>query len=272
MSQQNVCFIGAGNMSRSIISGLIKSGYAPHLVSVTNPSRPKLDAMAADFGVQVFHDNVEAAKLADIIVLSVKPQLMQVVCEQLSQLNLSQKLIVTIAAGITAHRYCEYVKQPIKLIRTMPNTPTQIGMGLTGLFAGEGVSYDQKRIIEQLMATGGEVVWVEQEQELNNVIALAGSSPAYFFLFMEAMVESAVNNGADEEQARQMAQQAALGAAQMVKHNPEISLAQLRLNVTSKGGTTAHAIDTFEKGNLRELVDKAMNNCIARAEEMAEQF
>lgn len=272
MSQKSVCFIGAGNMTRSIVSGLINSGYAPQRINVTNPSQPKLDAMATDFGVHTFQNNLEAAKRSEIIVLSVKPQLMQQVCEQLSTLDLQGKLIMTIAAGITAQRYSDYLKQPIKLIRTMPNTPTQIGMGLTGLFACEGVSYEHKRLAEQLMQTGGEIVWVDEEQELNDVIALAGSSPAYFFLFMEAMVESAVKKGVNEDKARQMAQQAALGAAEMVKHNSDISLAQLRLNVTSKGGTTAQAIDTFEKGNLRGLVDNAMTNCIARAEEMSEQF
>ncbi|WP_299490400.1 pyrroline-5-carboxylate reductase [uncultured Shewanella sp.] len=272
MSQKSVCFIGAGNMTRSIVSGLINSGYAPQLISVTNPSQPKLQSMATEFGVHTFQNNLDGATLADIIVLSVKPQLMQAVCEQLSGLDLSKKLILTIAAGVTTQRYRDYLKQPIKLIRTMPNTPTQIGMGLTGLFASEDVSYEHKRLAEQLMKTGGEIVWVEQEHELNDVIALAGSSPAYFFLFMEAMVESATKKGMDEHKARQMAQQAALGAAQMVKHNSEISLAQLRLNVTSKGGTTAQAIETFEKGNLRDLVDNAMTNCIARAEEMTEQF
>ncbi|MCL1126541.1 pyrroline-5-carboxylate reductase [Shewanella surugensis] len=272
MSQKNICFIGAGNMTYGIVSGLINSGYSPQLISVTNPSRPKLDAMAADFGIHVFHDNVEAADLADIIVLSVKPQFMQVACEQLSSLDLSQKLIITIAAGIKAQRYPEYVKQPIKLIRTIPNTPTQIGMGFTGLFAEEGVSYDQKRTCEQLMTASGEILWFDKEQDLNDVLALSSSSPAYFFLFMEAMVESAVKNGIEENKARQMAQQAALGAAQMVKHHPEMSLEQLRLNVTSKGGVTAEAVDTFEKGNLRGLVDEAMSNCIARAEEIAEQF
>ena len=272
MSQKNVSFIGAGNMTRSIVSGLVKSGYSPECITAANPSQPKLDALKQDFGINTTNNNIEAVKSADVIVLGVKPHLMALVGEQLSDLDLSNKLIITIAAGVTAKRYSDYFKQEIKLIRTMPNTPTQIGVGLTGLFAGDDISAEDKTLCETLMATGGEVVWVDKEEELNQVIALAGSSPAYFFLFLEAMVESAVKGGMSEVSAREMAQQAALGAALMVKQNPDLSLAQLRNNVTSKGGTTAQAVATFEEGNIRGLVDDAMTNCIARAQEMAKQY
>ena len=272
MTQAKVCFIGAGNMTRSIISGLVTNGYPATLVHATNPSVGKLDALKADFNINVSHDNIAAANSADVIVLSVKPQLMQTVCEQLSHLDLSDKLLVTIAAGIPAARYQDYFKQPVKLIRAMPNTPTQIGVGMTGIFADDSISNEQKQICETLMKTGGEVVWVQKEDELNQVIALAGSSPAYFFLFIESMIQHGVKTGMDEDTARALAQQAALGAAQMVVQNPELSLEKLRTNVMSKGGTTARAVETFEEGDLRGLVDQAMTNCIKRAEEMAKTF
>ncbi|WP_394128965.1 pyrroline-5-carboxylate reductase [Shewanella maritima] len=272
MTQAKVCFIGAGNMPRSIISGMVNNGYPSSEVYATNPSQPKLDALKADFGIHISNDNLATAQLADVIILSVKPQLMQQVCEQLSSIDLSEKLIVTIAAGIPASRYAEYLKQPIKLIRTMPNTPTQIGFGMTGLFADDSISNEQKSLVETIMQSGGKTLWVEQESGLNQVIALAGSSPAYFFLFIESMVESAKKTGMSEQQARALAQEAALGAAQMVIQNPHTSLATLRENVTSKGGTTAQAVETFEKGDLRGLVDSAMTNCINRAEEMAKTF
>ncbi|WP_076542378.1 pyrroline-5-carboxylate reductase [Shewanella sp. UCD-KL21] len=272
MTQAKVCFIGAGNMPRSIISGLVSNGYPADRIHATNPSVGKLDALKADFNIGVSHDNIAAADDADVIVLSVKPQLMQMVCEQLSQLDLTQKLLITIAAGIPAARYVDYFKQPIKLIRTMPNTPTQIGVGMTGLYADESISAQHKQICETLMISGGKVVWVNKESELNQVIALAGSSPAYFFLFIESMIDHGIKSGMDETTARELAQQAALGAAQMVIQNPQLSLATLRNNVTSKGGTTAQAVETFEQGDLRGLVDKAMTNCIKRAEEMAKTF
>ncbi|MFB2761190.1 pyrroline-5-carboxylate reductase [Shewanella xiamenensis] len=272
MSQQKICFIGAGNMTRSIISGLIRSGYPASQVQATNPSQGKLDALAHDFGVRVSQDNVSAAQDADVIVLSVKPQLMEQVCLALQDIDMSNKLIITIAAGIKAERYSQYLAQPITLVRTMPNTPMQIGVGMTGLYAPHPLSDAQKAITERLMSSGGEIVWLNEESEINQVIALAGSSPAYFFLLMESMIDAGKQMGMDEAKARSLVQQAALGAAMMAKQNPELTLGNLRENVTSKGGTTAQAIATFEAADLRGVVKNAMENCINRAEEMAKTF
>lgn len=272
MQTKKVCFIGAGNMTRSIISGLVSSGYPATLIEATNPSNGKLEALQQDFAIKVTNNNLEAAANADVILLCVKPQVMQQVCEQLQTIDLSNKLIITIAAGILACRYQDYFAQDIRLIRAMPNTPTQIGYGMTGLWATEAISPNEKALAEQIMAAGSKLVWVKSENDLNMVIALAGSSPAYFFLFIEAMIDSAKKMGMDELQARQLVQQAALGAAEMVIQNPELSLISLRHNVTSKGGTTAKAIDTFEQGQLPELIEKAMVNCIKRAEEMSTIF
>ncbi|MBB1474319.1 pyrroline-5-carboxylate reductase [Shewanella sp. SG41-3] len=272
MTQAKVCFIGAGNMTRSIISGLVKHGYPSDLIHATNPSKGKLDALQQDFSIHVSHDNNATAQAADVIVLSVKPQLMATVCEDLCSLDLTNKLIITIAAGIPASRYAVYFKQPIKLIRTMPNTPTQIGYGMTGIYADDSISAEHKAICETLMQSGGKVTWVDNEAELDQVIALAGSSPAYFFLFIESMIASGVNMGMAEDKARLLAEQAALGAAQMVIQNQQLSVTELRQNVMSKGGTTARAVETFQQGGLVELVDKAMTNCVARAQEMAKTF
>lgn len=272
MDQQKICFIGAGNMTRSIISGLIHSGYPAKLIQATNPSQGKLDALQADFGIAVTQDNLAAAQAADVIVLSVKPQLMQQVCKALQAVDMSQKLVITIAAGIKAQRYTDYLAQPITLIRAMPNTPMQIGVGMTGLYAPRTISTAQQTICERLMASGGEIVWVNEESELDLVIALSGSSPAYFFLLMESMIDAGKQMGMDEIKARSLVQQAALGAAMMAKQNPELSLGNLRENVTSKGGTTAQALATFEAADMRGFVKKAMENCISRAEEMAKTF
>ena len=272
MTQAKVCFIGAGNMTRSIISGLVKHGYPSTLIHATNPSQGTLDALQHDFAIEVSNDNAVAAQAADVIVLSVKPQLMEDVCGALSHLDLANKLIITIAAGIPAARYQQYFKQPITLIRTMPNTPTQIGYGMTGIYAEDNISAEHKAICETLMQSGGKTVWVDTEEGLNQVIALSGSSPAYFFLFIESMIASGIKMGMAEDKARLLAEQAALGAAQMVIQNQQLSLETLRTNVMSKGGTTAKAVETFQQGDLAGLVDKAMNNCVARAQEMAKMF
>ncbi|AYV13012.1 pyrroline-5-carboxylate reductase [Shewanella algae] len=272
MAQKKICFIGAGNMSRSIISGLVGSGYPAELIQASNPSTAKLDALKRDFGILTTTDNQAACDWADIIVLSVKPQLMQQVCEQLATLPLADKLFITIAAGIPATRYNDYFGQQIKLIRTMPNTPTQLGYGMTGLYGANGVEQADKDLCQQIMASGGETLWVDKEADLNLVIALAGSSPAYFFLFMEGMMDAAKELGLDESKARLLVQQAALGASQMVIQNPQLSAGQLRQNVTSKGGTTHEAVETFQRSDLKGLIKQAMNNCIARAEAMAKEF
>ncbi|QYK04146.1 pyrroline-5-carboxylate reductase [Shewanella zhangzhouensis] len=271
MQTKKICFIGAGNMSRAIIGGLIKSGYSAGLITATNPSMPKLDALAADYGINTSQDNVQSAAAADVIVLSVKPQLMQAVCESLAGV-VDGKLLITIAAGIPESRYHDYFSKQVKLIRTMPNTPMQLGLGMTGLYAPAGMPEEDKAFAGSLMRACGDIVWVDDESGIDKVIALAGSSPAYFFLFIEAMIEAGVEMGLPEADARTLAQQAAVGAAAMVKQNPGLTPAELRANVTSKGGTTAEAIATFEAGGLRSLVKEAMGNCIKRAEEMARNF
>ncbi|WP_298441852.1 pyrroline-5-carboxylate reductase [uncultured Ferrimonas sp.] len=272
MDTRKVVFIGAGNMSRSIIGGLVQSGYPASAITATNPSQPKLDALQAQFGIRIGNDNRLACQQADVIVLAVKPQLMASVCSDLATLDLSQKLIITIAAGIPASRYQDFFAQPIQLVRTMPNTPSMLGLGLTGLYADAHVEQADRQFAGSLMAAVGEIVWFEHERGINQVIACAGSSPAYFFLFMEAMEQAAAKLGVADADARLMIQQAAVGAAQMVKANPELSLAQLRAQVTSKGGTTFEAVNTLEQHNLRDSVDAAMQAAVNRAEQMADQF
>ncbi|GLS83636.1 pyrroline-5-carboxylate reductase [Paraferrimonas haliotis] len=269
---RRIAFIGAGNMTRAIISGMVSSGYPADKIYASNPSQGKLDDLAADFGININNHNHAVTQAAEVIVLSVKPQLMEKVCTDLAQLDLSQKLVITIAAGIEAHRYQDYFGQPIKLVRSMPNTPAQLGLALTGLYSAQQLNDEDTGYCNELMSAIGKITWVEQEQGLNHVIACAGSSVAYFFLFADAMQQSAAKMGCDPEQARSMIQQAMLGAAQMLSHNSDLSAEQLRLNVTSKGGTTHAAIERFQQGELETLVDQAMQDCVARAEEMAKQF
>ncbi|WP_163932675.1 pyrroline-5-carboxylate reductase [Paraferrimonas sp. SM1919] len=271
MDIRSIGFIGAGNMTRSIIGGLVNGNYPNDKIFASNPSQPKLDALVSDFGINVTNDNLELVKQVDVIVLAVKPQLMQQMCEKLQGVDLSNKLFITIAAGIKAERYHDYLGQSINLVRTMPNTPSLLGKGLTGLYAPQLNECD-RNYCNDLMAAVGQTVWVENEFGLDQVIACAGSSPAYFFLFAEAMIASAKKMGTDEQQARTMVASAMAGAAAMLEQNPDISAAQLRANVTSKGGTTAAAIEQFEQADLRTIVDDAMTACVARADAMAKIF
>ncbi|GGW94457.1 pyrroline-5-carboxylate reductase [Alteromonas halophila] len=273
MQQKKLAFIGAGNMSRSIISGLIQSGYDKDSILASNPSTPKLDGLKAEFGIRTTQSNDEAAQFADAIVLAVKPQKMAEMCEALQKNNdLSDCLFMSIAAGLPVSRLQEMLGGDYPVVRIMPNTPSLLGKGMSGMYADPTVTDENRQYVDDVMNSVGETVWVEKEDDINGVIAAAGSSPAYFFLFLEAMQEEAMNMGFDEKQSRLMVQQAMLGAAEMVIHNDDLSIGELREQVISKGGTTAAAVNTLIDEGLPETVAKAMRAAVARAEEMAKQL
>lgn len=272
MQSRKIAFIGAGNMSRCIISGLVKNGYDAKLIIASNPSTPKLDGLSAEFGINTTQDNDTACTFADVIVLSVKPQMMEAVTAELSPASLQNKLFVSLAAGLTVSRLHEMLGSTYPLIRVMPNTPSLLGKGMSGLYAQNTVSQVDKEFAEQMMNAVGKTVWVEDESGINTVIAGAGSSPAYFFLFLEAMQQEVMNMGLGKAEARLLVEQAMLGSAEMVCHNPDLELSELRAQVTSKGGTTAQAVATFEALGLRTIVQKAMQAAVSHAEEMAKQI
>lgn len=272
--KRTLAFIGAGNMSRSIIAGLIQAGYPAGRIIAANPSRPKLDELADQFGIRITQNNAEAAREADVIVLAVKPQLMAAMLEALvAELgSLAGKLLISIAAGIKVERLQEMAGGHSRIIRTMPNTPSLLGLGMTGLYAPTGIEQADRDFAEQMMQAVGKTLWVAQESGINGVIAAAGSAPAYFFLFMQGIAEEAEAMGFTPEQARLLVQQTALGAAAMVEQNPELSLQALREQVTSKGGTTAEAVKTFQEQGLKPLTARAMQAAVTRAAEMETLF
>ncbi|WP_108649347.1 pyrroline-5-carboxylate reductase [Dongshaea marina] len=274
MQHRKIAFIGAGNMSRSIISGLIETGYPASHILACNPTDGKLQDLKRTFGVNTSQSNAEALSFAQVVILAVKPQLMAGMLETLQQQSQfgEEQLVISIAAGIRLERLQEMLRGHQRVIRTMPNTPSQLGMGVTGLYAAPEVAGSDRAFCQALLNCVGETLWTQDEEQLNGVIAAAGSAPAYFFLMMEAMIDHARSLGFNEQEARMMVQQTALGAAEMARQNPEVSLAELRAQVTSRGGATACAIDSFEQHNFRQGVANAMNAAIARASEMEQQF
>ncbi|MBN7818312.1 pyrroline-5-carboxylate reductase [Bowmanella yangjiangensis] len=272
MQHRKITFIGAGNMSRSIISGMVKSGYPAEKITASNPSRPKLDALQQEFGIAVCQDNLDASKDAEVVVLAVKPQLMEVATAPLKTTDLAGKLFISIAAGLPVTRLQAMLGGTYPVVRTMPNTPSAMGLGMTGLYADAQVSQADRSFAQDLLAQVGQIAWVEEESMMDAVTAAAGSSPAYFFLFLEAMQDKAMELGFDRQTARLLVQQAMLGAANMVCHNPGLELAELRAQVTSKGGTTAAAIEQFEQQGLRSLVADAMQAAVDRASVMSKAF
>lgn len=273
MQYRKIAFIGAGNMARAIIAGLVAGGYPATSISVCAPSSKNRDALAAEYGVISRADNIACAQAADVIVLAVKPQLMAQVCQPLrEQINFSGKLVLSIAAGILVSRFYQMLGEPLDLVRIMPNTPALVGKGMSGLYAPEQVSQQDRDYASRLMSSVGKTCWVEDESGINGVIAAAGSAPAYFFLFMDAMQQEAQRMGFSQQTARELVEQAAMGAATLAAANPGVPLTTLREQVTSKGGTTAEALRVFNEHHLPAIVAKAMQAAVSRAQEMEASF
>lgn len=270
MQARKLSFIGAGNMPRSIISGLVNGGYDPKLITASNSSTPKLVALANDFGINTTQSNIEACEASDVVILSVKPQIMAATCADLIQkTSLTGKIMVSIAAGITTDRLVEMLGNYEQVVRTMPNTPSSLSKGMTGLYAPDSVTQVDRDFVRHVMDHVGKTLWVEKDSQINIVIAAAGSSPAYLFLFAQAMQDEAIKMGLDKDDARLLVQQALLGSAEMICHNPDLELSELRSQVTSKGGTTHEAISTFQENKLESIVSKAMQAAVARAVKMS---
>lgn len=273
MQHRKLCFIGAGNMAGAIICGLVESGYPAKLISVCAPSGKNRDPLASKYGVKSSDDNVACAQEADVIVMAVKPQLMADVCKSLQkEVDFSGKLVLSIAAGISVARFRSLLGEKLSIVRIMPNTPSLVGKGMSGLYAPKEVGQQDRDYSSDLMAAVGKVCWVDTEEGINHIIAAAGSAPAYFFLFMEAMQAEAERLGFSTEMARMLVEQAASGATALVAASPDTPLSQLRENVTSKGGTTFEALKVFTDRKLPEIVSEAMQAAITRAQEMEKQF
>lgn len=265
-----LAFIGGGNMNRAIISGLVGQGVKSDNIMVANPSPAKRLALAKDYGIRQTHDNIEASQFADIIVLGVKPHLIADVCREIAaQVDISNKCFISVAAGCALAQIHDALGGEYAVVRAMPNTPSHLGLGMTGLFASSAVTQSQHDMADKLMAAVGKVLWLSSEAQIDHIIAVSGSGPAYFFLFMEAMEQQALQLGFSAENSRLLVQQTALGAAQMVCQNT-LPIAELRGNVTSKGGTTAAAIAQFNQDNLPQIVTNAMNAALQQAQQMAQ--
>ncbi|MCY7296126.1 pyrroline-5-carboxylate reductase [Alteromonas sp. a30] len=272
MEHLSIAFIGAGNMTSAIVSGMVKNGYPSQLITASNRSLPKLEKLNADLGINITQDNLEAVAQSDVVVLAVKPQFMQEMCAPLVEAGAFEgKLFISIAAGLTCERLYEFIGGKHALVRTMPNTPSAVGKGLTGLFS-ENASQAQRDFTEALFNMVGTTVWAKDEAQINTVIAGAGSSPAYFFLFLDAMQQKAEAMGFEPQDARNMVQQAMLGAAELVCASPDVSLKELRERVMSKGGTTAKAVEYFQDHQLEDIVSGAMQAAVDRADEMSKLF
>ena len=264
-----IAFIGGGNMARSLVGGLAAAGVERSGIRVAEPDARTRAGLAEDFGVACFASAAEAVAGAATWVFAVKPQVMRQVCEELAGLAQSQRpLVISIAAGITTAQLERWLGGAQAVVRAMPNTPALLGAGVTGLFANARVDAAGRERAGQLLASAGQTVWIAAEAQMDAVTATSGSGPAYVFLLAEAMEEAAIAQGLPAEAARTLAQQTILGAARMLTESPEPP-SELRRRVTSPGGTTQAAIDTFEGGGFRELVARAIDAAARRGAELS---
>ena len=265
---RKIAFLGGGNMAASLVGGLVESGHPPAAIVVSEPVAEKRRDLAERFAVGVTADNREAAAASDVVVLAVKPQDMaEVVTGAAGAMRARGPLVVSIAAGTRIGRILEWLDYPAPVVRTMPNTPALLGCGATALFANEAVSDEQRDAAETILQSAGIALWVDDEGLLDAVTAVSGSGPAYYFLLMEHMIRTGERLGLTASQARALTLQTALGAARMALESgrtPE----ELRVGVTSPGGTTARALDLFRGGGFGELVETALTGARDRSREL----
>ena len=271
MNIQKIGFIGGGNMASSLISGLIASGHSPQHLWVSDINPDALKALAENLNVNTSTSNDTVINEVDVIVLAVKPQILSNVAKSAAALIQQKKsLVVSIAAGISQQSLSQWLGADTAIVRCMPNTPALVLTGATALHANARVTVEQLNLAENIMRSVGIALWVKDESELDAVTAVSGSGPAYYFLLMEAMEKAALELGLSEATARLLVQQTALGAAKIALESSE-SPEQLRKRVTSPGGTTQRAIETFERGGFTELVSKALHAARDRSIEMSKQ-
>jgi pyrroline-5-carboxylate reductase len=269
---RRLAFIGGGNMAGALIGGLTKRGLQAGRVVVADPSQDQLQKLVREYGVGAAADNASAVEDAEVVVLAVKPQQMRAVALALAPyMQKTHPLVISVAAGIPHASLARWFGPQVPVIRTMPNRPALNGFGATGLFAPPSVGAANRALAEMIMAAVSATVWVEHESQMDTVTALSGSGPAYFFLFMEALEAAAHERGLPNDVAHRLTLETAFGAAQMARQSAD-SLATLREQVTSKGGTTAAALEVLNTAGLRAIVAHAVAAADRRSAELAAEY
>jgi pyrroline-5-carboxylate reductase len=272
MIETTLAFIGGGNMTGSLVGGLIADGWEPARIHVADPDSKQIERLAGRFSVITTPDNSTAVKHADAIVLAVKPQIIRTVAGELAPLiEQRHPLVISIAAGVRETSLREWLGKDTAIVRAMPNTPALVQSGATALYANPAVSEEQRNLAESILRAVGLAIWVDDETMMDTVTALSGSGPAYFFLLMEALTSAGSQMGLPEDTARLLTLQTAFGAAKMALESSD-DAAQLRHHVTSPGGTTERAIGELQKNNFEGIVLRALQAAADRSRELAAEF
>ena len=265
-----IAFLGGGNMASALIGGLIAKGTDARSISVIEMSPAAREKLGARYPIHLSTAPDAQMQRADVLVLAVKPQDMKRALASISGFS-KQKLVVSVAAGITLKSLTRWLDGHRKIVRCMPNTPALIGAGMTGLFASPEVEKKEREMAESILRAVGDVVWMPEERLLDPVTAVSASGPAYVFWFIEQLAASAVKLGIPQDAALKMAKQTVLGSAMLAAQSAD-SPETLRRNVTSKGGTTEAALKVFDEAKLAEHFARAVAAASKRGEEMGREF
>lgn len=270
LKNKKISFIGGGNMAQALISGLLAKGILPEYITVSDPNPDNREQLQAK-GINTIDSakNPLDALMADVVVLAVKPQIMADVLADFSQV-LDKQLIISVAAGLSTDSLTKMLNGYQNIVRAMPNTPAMVQAGATGLYATDSIDEQEKQLATELMGASGLVIWVDDEEQLHAVTAVSGSAPAYFFYFIESVIQGGIDLGLSQEQASALAMQTALGAAKMSISSDDTP-EQLRRKVMSPGGTTEAAVYSLQADKVNELIGKAMQACVKRSREMSGQ-
>ena len=267
----NIVFIGGGNMGQALVTGLLDSGWTADNISIVDNDHAMSKKLNETFPrCHVYTQSEAALNIADIVVLAVKPQVMQSACEQIAaDCQIKRPLIISIAAGILIKNVDQWLGGELPIIRCMPNTPALVQAGISGAYASEEVSEEQKCLADAILSCVGAVCWLENEELLNAVTAISGSGPAYFFYLIEAIIEAGKSLELTESQARELAVATASGAAKLISRTGQ-SPRDLRLAVTSKGGTTEAAINSLEENDMQKIFQTAIHEAAKKSKLLAQ--
>lgn len=263
---KRIGFIGGGAMAEAIIKGLIDDGWNPAALCVSDISEKRLEYLKEALGVGVTNNNLDVTGKSDVIIFAVKPQNMKEAVSSIADSYTSEKLLISIMAGVSTSSIETLIAKECKVIRVMPNTPALIGEGTSVLAAGSGVNNEDMELARNIFSAVGKVN-VLPEKLLNAVTGLSGSGPAYVYLFIEALADGGVLAGLPRDVALDLAVGTVIGAARMVEENKKHP-AQLKDMVTSPAGTTIYGILEMEKHGMRGTVMETVLRAAKRAEEL----
>ena len=270
LAGSRIAIIGAGVMAESIVSGLVaKQTVNPTQIVASHPRQDRRIQLAAKHGIEVVESNVEAVPGADLILLTIKPQVMHSVAEELSGALQPHQVVISIAAGTPVSQLKQGLRHE-SIVRVMPNTPAQVGEGMAVWYASPQVPKDAREKVQVTLGALGVELEVEEEKYVDMATALSGTGPTYVFLMMEALIDAGVHMGFPRRIAEQIVMQTVGGSVSYARHSGK-HLAELRNMVTSPGGTSAEAIYQMEKGGLRTILSKSVHAAYKRTQSLAKE-